>query len=517
MFVKFNKLFIFILVYIRKTKGNIMKTLIVILIALIPAISFATVPVASNVHISGINHVDATLTGEYDFSDTDNDLESGSTYSWLQYDDIDDLTGTQVGTGETYTVVSADFGKILTFTVTPRDDAAEIGNAVESAATDDIKDYPDNSMSGNSTYTATDRDDFGSFTTNTNNTINVGNGDSLVVWLDFVVNNHVDINVDAGGYFEVKGTLDAHHDASLDIEGDLVVTGDVIVDKDATFIIADGGSMDVSGDLTTGSGAELNIEGDVAIDGNVVIGDNSSIIVDSVAPVGGTLVIGGDLTGGTGTDILGSGDITVGGTVSGIDDSGTQQITVLPIELVTFTATLIENEVKLDWITAVEINNDFFTIERSKDGIVFESLFEISGQGNSNNLITYSNIDYSPFDGISYYRLKQTDYDGKYSLSNIVGVNNSTSILINSKINVFPNPYKIESGILNIQFSNIETEQDFNITVLDIAGKTIYNSTERNINNAFIKTLQLENVMKGTYFVIINSQTEYKVTKLLVN
>ena len=111
----------------------------------------------------------------------------------------------------------------------------------------------------------------------------------------------------------------------------------------------------------------------------------------------------------------------------------------LPIELISFDAKPDGDKVLTNWSTATETNNDFFTLERSPDGVDFEKIKTIPGAGNSDRVRNYSEIDETPLNGISYYRLKQTDYDGKLSYSQIVPVefksNNRASILYNSAEN----------------------------------------------------------------------------------
>lgn len=96
--------------------------------------------------------------------------------------------------------------------------------------------------------------------------------------------------------------------------------------------------------------------------------------------------------------------------------------TTLPIELLFFNATLSNEHVDLNWSTASELNNDYFTIERSNDGVNWEKINETNGAGTTTQRTNYSAIDERPLQGISYYRLKQTDFDGKYSFSNIASV-----------------------------------------------------------------------------------------------
>lgn len=86
--------------------------------------------------------------------------------------------------------------------------------------------------------------------------------------------------------------------------------------------------------------------------------------------------------------------------------------TPLPIELLEFTATVDRSIVDINWSTASQANNDYFTIERSQNGYNWEDLEEIDGAGNSTSTLNYNIKDLRPYLGTSYYRLTQTDYDG---------------------------------------------------------------------------------------------------------
>ena len=95
----------------------------------------------------------------------------------------------------------------------------------------------------------------------------------------------------------------------------------------------------------------------------------------------------------------------------------------LPVSLLYFTAEIITNEhVKLRWETVSELNNDRFEIERSSDGIVFNIIGIVDGNGNTNESINYSFDDRFPLYGINYYRFRQVDYDGHWEYSNMVAV-----------------------------------------------------------------------------------------------
>ncbi|MCC6287098.1 MAG: hypothetical protein IT249_04375 [Chitinophagaceae bacterium] len=118
---------------------------------------------------------------------------------------------------------------------------------------------------------------------------------------------------------------------------------------------------------------------------------------------------------------------------------GFRVITVLPITLPEFTAKTNNNYVDLAWTTASEINNDFFSIERSNDGVNFELLQTVNTKavnGNSKVNLYYTAQDRNPFNGRSYYRLKQTDLNGKYVYSKIAVV----SFDKRQTVSIYPNP-----------------------------------------------------------------------------
>ena len=112
----------------------------------------------------------------------------------------------------------------------------------------------------------------------------------------------------------------------------------------------------------------------------------------------------------------------------------------LPVELVSFDArVLTDKSVKLDWVTSMELNNDYFDVQRSQDGACWKSIERIKGAENSNNNITYTTTDHSPLAGLSYYRLKQTDFDGKTKYSDVRAIRLEANGA-NSKIKMYPNP-----------------------------------------------------------------------------
>jgi hypothetical protein len=100
-------------------------------------------------------------------------------------------------------------------------------------------------------------------------------------------------------------------------------------------------------------------------------------------------------------------------------------IAALPVTLVKFTAELKDNVTELTWKTSSEQNNAYFTVERSQDGTNFYSVLKKNGAGNSQVENDYTAMDDAPLDGLSYYRLRQTDNNGKSETFNIVPINNT--------------------------------------------------------------------------------------------
>lgn len=174
----------------------------------------------------------------------------------------------------------------------------------------------------------------------------------------------------------------------------------------------------------------------------------------------------------------------------------------LPVELTSLTALLNGGVTFVNWATASETNSDYFTIEKTKDGQNFEFVAKVNGAGNSNSINRYQTIDLQPYPGISYYRLKQTDFDGKYKYSELVAINNAE--IDENSFTVYPNP---ATGELNVLF-NSSSSTRVTVNVYDITGKLVMsNQSSAAEGNNQVK-LDLSGVERGTYFV--NLQTDYK-------
>ena len=188
--------------------------------------------------------------------------------------------------------------------------------------------------------------------------------------------------------------------------------------------------------------------------------------------------------------------------------------TPLPIDLISFEAHANADHVDLEWVTASEINNDFFTIERSTDAKEWEEVLVVAGAGNSNQIITYFDSDYEPLSGISYYRLKQTDFNGEFTYSNIVPVRfevNSTR----GTINLFPSP--LSAGeTLNVELRDI-FELELLVVLRDIQGKEYYSKVIVNIEDGKLIGIPIEDkIPTGIYLVTASSENQMYSQKLII-
>ncbi|OGX81577.1 hypothetical protein BEN49_15325 [Hymenobacter coccineus] len=113
-----------------------------------------------------------------------------------------------------------------------------------------------------------------------------------------------------------------------------------------------------------------------------------------------------------------------------------QPLAPLPVELVSFTAQLRNKQVNLNWVTASEKNSRSFDVQRSSNGQTFTTVLTKAAQGNTSARTTYDAVDRQPLPGLSYYRLKQIDNDGKVAYSPVVSVQSDGLV----DISIYPNP-----------------------------------------------------------------------------
>ena len=250
----------------------------------------------------------------------------------------------------------------------------------------------------------------------------------------------------------------------------------------------DVGSIDIRFDLT-GLGSVTASDLRLLVDT-----DNDGVFADET-PISGATSIGSNVYQFTGVTAIANNLRFTLGTINNVQ-------TPLPIELISFEAKVSDEEVVLYWQTATETNNDYFTIERSANAQNWEPIAQIKGAGNSNDLQTYTAVDKNPINGINYYRLKQTDYDGAYSYSSIQKVRLASE----KKISLYPNPTKNTILIEGLKYS------DAQMRIYNMLGQEVGQEVPKSQNQDANLILDLSSLPTGVYFIRIGEQS-FKVFK----
>ncbi len=174
---------------------------------------------------------------------------------------------------------------------------------------------------------------------------------------------------------------------------------------------------------------------------------------------------------------------------------------VLPISLINFNAKCENASADVQWSTASEQNNDYFSLERSIDAASWELLATVQGAGNSNNIKKYQYTDDAPYQGISYYRLKQTDFDGAFKYFGPVSAQcdqgaNSPSVAY------YPNPFTQQ---IMVDISNLITN-NATVSIFNILGEKIFDEAIADINENNHKfILDLKVLASGVYTIQFSS------------
>lgn len=237
-----------------------------------------------------------------------------------------------------------------------------------------------------------------------------------------------------------------------------------------------------------------------------LIGDESDLRVAFSDDGGGSWNnLGGAAGGGT---ISGSAQsYATGGTYIVTLASIDAAVTPLPVELMYFKAEAQDAQVRLSWATATEVNNDYFQVERSADGMKFEAIGNsIKGGGTTTEPLQYEYIDRAPLPGFSYYRLKQVDFNGQTDYSDVVvlrmeGVANNEAI-------IFPNPVNDQFQVLWGGEKAIDR-----IRLLDAKGQEL--AVDAIIDNKQAK-VEIQTLPPGVYFLELLSGQERKIERIVI-
>jgi len=264
------------------------------------------------------------------------------------------------------------------------------------------------------------------------------------------------------------------------LNGDLTLDGQD--NPDALFIIKINGALSAStfsNVILINSASWSNVYWQIG--GQFDLGDGSVF--------NGTAIVDGAINLYEGSSVFGRA-LSRAGAIS-LFNNTMQPASTLPIELLNFIAHPAGENVQLDWLTASETNNDYFTIQRSNDGISFEELQRKQGAGNSNSVLYYSAVDRNPYDGISYYRLMQTDFDGKHTYSNIVTVDVVRQLVVDYE--TYPNPFSTSTTFtINDASEIIKTD----LRIYNILGEEVLNKSITTPSTV----LKTNNLPSGIYY-----------------
>jgi hypothetical protein len=381
------------------------------------------------------------------------------------------------------------------------------------------------------------------------------------------VTNALTIN----GASDLQTTGGDHDFGSVDLtsEGQLnLVNSTLQIDNDlgigsAAGLTATGTPVNIDGNYTNSGDVDATYDGLFRVDGNILNTGNSTITIEGAGSVGGnvtgtgngdytvngTLSITGALTlntdadlDGTGTVGWGSADVDgiggsyikcVGAVVSPANlvrdtkvandtydppvpapanpiDLSTCGAGTLPVELILFSASKYEGDINVSWVTGSEINNDYFEVLGSSDGVTWEVLGLVQGAGNSFNVTEYEFVHQETEEqSIKYVRLKQVDFEGHLVLYKIVALERSDDL---PTLLIYPNPV---SDVLSMGVNSLESGK-YKILIVNAQGQTVENM------NVFIKdgansiNLLIAGLNNGLYTVVFVNSNEKRFSKRFI-
>lgn len=313
--------------------------------------------------------------------------------------------------------------------------------------------------------------------------------------------NVADVNV--YGYIRVASSLSVvNASPAIEIYDTLYVDGDLTLGSSASLSIQGGGVLIVTGTVTMGGAFALGNDGRMVVGGNFNVTNGTVTNNNDLYVYGTTTTSGGGTVNGSAikdeTDLEAEDEDLF----NFVENGG-----VLPVELIEFSGFISQSILHLNWITATEVNFDFFQVEYAKEDLVFKPFDKtIKGHGNSTNINNYQfNQSISAQQG-PYYRLKIIDFDGAYEYSDVVFVNNS---IPSSAVEVFPNP-RISGN--PISFSCFQCEEATLIEIFDVSNNMVFEGEVDFINQPKINP----NLASGIYTIRIAVKGESIIKRLVI-
>jgi hypothetical protein len=273
------------------------------------------------------------------------------------------------------------------------------------------------------------------------------------------------------------------------LSGNLILNA--MGNPNAVFVIK------INGALSTGISSKVLLTNS-AHQNNVYWQINGAFTLADSSQFKGTLLANGALNLMQKANVVGRA-LTTAGAISITITSNS-----LPVNLTTFTAQCNKSNIDFLWSTASEKNNRFFTLESSANQDVWTSIATIKGAGTSNKVNSYAYLYQNNLPENTYFRLKQTDFDGTFAYSNalVACANDAEKITVT----IYPNP---ASGLINLSYP-IGLNQSASVTVYDKLGAKVYQSDELPSN------INLSAQPNGIYFLHINTNNQIIVEKIMI-
>lgn len=210
-------------------------------------------------------------------------------------------------------------------------------------------------------------------------------------------------------------------------------------------------------------------------------------------------------------DLDGDGDIDAIVAATDDDDvSWFDPVVPLPVEGLEFYGKKQNGEIQLFWTTTMEIDNDYFEVQKSLDGINYEVIATIEGAGNTQQAQYYESLDRQPTKGWNYYRLRQIDFNGQFQYSNVIAFDYQQ--LFTDAIRVSPNPAQT---LVNLSFS-AEEPGPYVISICNEIGNSVLIRTELVKRGRNVIELDIQHLAAGVYTVLVRaSDSTQKQARLI--
>ncbi len=295
---------------------------------------------------------------------------------------------------------------------------------------------------------------------------------------------------------------------SMDVRSRYGAAGNVILNTDGIGAhFRNSGAINIQtmngGSQFLGPGSTINATPQVQQPAGIVITNACTTVTGTFVAAGGeSRVIIGNFRNNASTTLSGAGSSSY----MYIDNLSLYEVNPLPIELLSFTAGCADEKVQLNWITESERDNDFFTIEKSCDGLSFEKVATIPGAGNSSVQQHYSLSDPKPCQGTSYYRLSQTDFNGNMEVFDLVSVSCGTV----GEALLYPNPASTSFSLTG----NLNAKDQ--LKLYSANGELVRDFSEQLIEAKSLLTIDVRNISPGVYLLQLSGESFAPVNYKLV-